>query len=111
MDRRTVLKGLGATAALPLLAACSSASAPPLPAGSEPVAALDHPDAFWQDKVSPTAFQVLFEHRTEPGFSSPLDAEKRDGTFICAACHLPLFDSIHKFDSGTGWPSFTQPAT
>jgi peptide-methionine (R)-S-oxide reductase len=48
----------------------------------------------------------LFEEDTERSFSSPLNHEKRKGTFICAACFLPLFDSARKFDSGTGWPSF-----
>ena len=52
---------------------------------------------------------MLFEHDTEHPGSSPLDGEKRKGQFICAACYLPLFDSAHKFDSGTGWPSFWQP--
>jgi len=109
MNRRSVLQGLGAALALPWLPACSQTPAPPAKAGSAAVAALDHPDAFWRDKVGPAAFEVLFEENTEPAFSSPLDEEKRDGTFVCAACHLPLFDSKHKFDSGTGWPSFTRP--
>lgn len=109
MNRRTILQGLAAMAALPLLPACSRAAAPPPPAGTKAVVALDHPEAFWRDKVSPAAYEVLFEEDTERAFSSPLDKEKRDGTFVCAACHLPLFDSAHKFDSGTGWPSFTQP--
>ena len=52
---------------------------------------------------------VLFEERTEPAFSSPLDKEKRQGTYVCAACYLPLFSSKAKFDSGTGWPSFYEP--
>jgi peptide-methionine (R)-S-oxide reductase len=46
---------------------------------------------------------------TEAPFSSPLNAEKRAGTFICAACHQPLFSSDGKYDSGTGWPSFFKP--
>ncbi len=70
---------------------------------------VDHPDSFWQDKVDPKAFGVLFNENTEPAGSSPLDHEKRPGTFVCAACHLPMFDAKSKFDSGTGWPSFTQP--
>jgi len=108
MSRRTLLQGLAAMAALPLLPACSRASAP-RETGAATVAALNHPDAFWRDKVSPAAFEVLFEEDTERPFSSPLDKEKRTGTFVCAACYLPLFESVHKFDSGTGWPSFTQP--
>jgi len=49
---------------------------------------------------------VLFEEATERAFTSPLDEEKRRGVFVCAACHLPLFSSDAKYDSGTGWPSF-----
>ena len=109
MHRRTLLQGLAAMIAMPLFSGCSRAADPKPVAGGKPVAALDHPDEFWRDKVSPAAFDVLFEDDTERAFSSPLDREKRSGTFICAACYLPLFDSEHKFDSGTGWPSFTQP--
>ena len=108
MNRRTVLQGLVAMAALPLLPACSRAAPPPLPAGTPTITPLGHPEAFWRDKVSPAAFKVLFEENTEPSFSSPLNDEKRDGTFLCAACYLPLFDSAAKFESGTGWPSFTR---
>jgi peptide-methionine (R)-S-oxide reductase len=52
---------------------------------------------------------VLFEEATEPPGSSPFNAEKRAGTFVCAACNLPLFDSTSKYESGTGWPSFHTP--
>jgi peptide-methionine (R)-S-oxide reductase len=52
---------------------------------------------------------VLFEEATERAGSSALNAEKRPGTFVCAACHLPLFESSGKYDSGTGWPSFFRP--
>ena len=65
--------------------------------------------AQWQALLAPQAFAVLFEEATEPAGSSPLNAEKREGTFVCAACFLPLFDSAHKYDSGTGWPSFWEP--
>lgn len=109
MNRRTVLQGLVAMATLPLLSACSRATAPKPTTAAASVVALDHPDAFWRDKVSPTAFDVLFEADTERAFSSPLNDEKDDGTFICAACYLPLFESEYKYNSGTGWPSFTQP--
>ena len=60
----------------------------------------------WQSLVSAEAFTVLFEHGTERAGTSPLDREKRAGTFACAACYQPLFQSDMKFDSGTGWPSF-----
>ena len=65
--------------------------------------------AQWRETVSPAAFAVLFDDGTERAGSSPLNAEKRAGTFVCAACHLPLFDSVPKYESGTGWPSFWQP--
>ena len=68
---------------------------------------LDTPANAWRELISPEGYQVLFQEATEPAFSSPLNAEKRGGTFICAACFLPLFDAEAKFDSGTGWPSFT----
>ena len=53
-------------------------------------------------------YRILFEEGTEYAHSSPLNAEKRDGIFICASCHQPIFDSRSKYDSGTGWPSFWQ---
>ena len=55
------------------------------------------------------AYAVLREEATERPFTSPLNTEKRAGTFVCRGCALPLFSSAHKFDSGTGWPSFWQP--
>jgi peptide-methionine (R)-S-oxide reductase len=62
--------------------------------------------AEWAALLPAPAYRVLFEAATERPYSSPLNQEKRDGTFVCAACYLPLFDSKQKFDSGTGWPSF-----
>ncbi|MBL8200463.1 MAG: peptide-methionine (R)-S-oxide reductase MsrB [Chromatiales bacterium] len=59
--------------------------------------------------LDPDRYGVLFEENTERPFTSPLNDEKRAGTFICAACHSPLFVTSGKFDSGTGWPSFFQP--
>jgi peptide-methionine (R)-S-oxide reductase len=63
----------------------------------------------WRKRLSPAAYAVLFEEDTEPPGSSPLDREKRDGTYVCAACRLPLFESSTKYESGTGWPSFFRP--
>jgi peptide-methionine (R)-S-oxide reductase len=68
-------------------------------------------DAEWRKQLSPGAYRVLREHGTERAGTSPLDQEKRAGTFACAGCGLPLFASEAKFDSGTGWPSFFQPLT
>ena len=73
------------------------------------VVPLDLPKSEWKKRLAPAAYAVLFEEDTEPPGSSPLDREKRAGTFVCAACALPLFLSSAKFDSGTGWPSFFQP--
>ena len=66
-------------------------------------------DAEWKKRLSPAAYQVLRKEGTERPFSSPLNNEKRSGTFHCAGCDLPLFSSRAKYDSGTGWPSFWQP--
>jgi peptide-methionine (R)-S-oxide reductase len=70
---------------------------------------LNLPKSEWKKRLPPEAYAVLFEEDTERPGSSPLDHEKRAGTFVCAACMLPLFPSSTKFDSGTGWPSFFQP--
>ncbi len=63
----------------------------------------------WKARLSSEAFYVLREEGTERPFTSPLNNEKRKGTFLCAGCKSPLFDSSRKFDSGTGWPSFWEP--
>jgi peptide-methionine (R)-S-oxide reductase len=63
----------------------------------------------WQKRLTPEQFYVLRKHGTERAGTSPLNKEKRKGTFACAACDLPLFDASTKFESGTGWPSFWQP--
>ena len=60
----------------------------------------------WQALLPAPAYDVLFEEGTERPHSSALNKEKRDGTFICAACFLPLFEARTKYESGTGWPSF-----
>jgi len=66
-------------------------------------------DEEWKGKLTAEQFYVLRKHGTEPPGSSPLNAEKRDGTFKCAACGQSLFSSETKFESGTGWPSFWKP--
>lgn len=67
---------------------------------------LDKKDEHWKKLLSEQQFHVMFQDGTEPPGSSPLNDEKRAGTYVCAACFLPLFDSEWKYDSGTGWPSF-----
>jgi peptide-methionine (R)-S-oxide reductase len=66
-------------------------------------------DEEWRATLTAEQFYVLRKHGTEPPGSSPLNAEKRDGTFKCAACGQSLFSSETKFESGTGWPSFSKP--
>jgi len=66
-------------------------------------------DQQWKDRLSDQAYQVLRHHKTERAGSSPLDKNTQTGTYHCAGCDQKLFSSTHKFDSGTGWPSFYQP--
>ncbi len=66
-------------------------------------------DQEWRDRLNPAQYTVLRRHGTERAGTSPLNAEKRPGTFVCAGCGKPLFTSDTKFESGTGWPSFTAP--
>jgi len=63
-------------------------------------------DAQWRAALAPEQYAVLRREGTERPFTSPLNNEKRTGTFVCAGCGHPLFRSDMKFDSGTGWPSF-----
>lgn len=65
----------------------------------------------WRQDLTPDQFRVLREHGTERPGSSPLNDEKREGTFVCSACEVPLFTSDTKYESGTGWPSFYAPIT
>ncbi len=69
----------------------------------------DKSDAEWRQQLSPEAFQVLRQEGTERAGTSPLNGEKRTGSYLCAGCGQPLFQSDTKYDSGTGWPSFYAP--
>jgi len=98
MNRRQLLigaSGLLVSSLLPAFAKGNNRIAPLVKSRSE-----------WKALLPADRYAILFEAGTEPAGSSPLDREKRAGTFICAACYLPLFDSATKYDSGTGWPSF-----
>ena len=66
-------------------------------------------EAEWRKRLSPKQYAVLRKEDTEPAGSSPLNREKRKGTYVCAGCGLPLFSSATKYESGTGWPSFWKP--
>ena len=103
MDRRQSLKwlfGLSGLSVLPLAA---------LWAKEGTAVTLIKSKSEWASLVPAEAYRVLFEEDTERSGTSPLNLEKRDGTFVCAACYQPLFDSAKKYESGTGWPSFWQP--
>lgn len=94
MKRRLFLTG---AAALPFL------SGPALAAFE-----IDRSRKEWESMLTDAEFYVMREEGTERAFTSPLNDEKRAGTFLCKGCDLPLYSSEHKFDSGTGWPSFWQ---
>jgi peptide-methionine (R)-S-oxide reductase len=97
IDRRTLLTAIGALCLAP----------------SAAFAAYDDKvvltDAQWKAKLPPDTFQIMRREGTELPFSSPLDHEKRAGTYFCAGCDLALFSSKTKYDSGSGWPSFWKP--
>lgn len=67
---------------------------------------LNKTDVEWKESLTPDQYRVLREHGTEPRGASPLNQEKREGTFKCAGCGTALFPSDTKFESGSGWPSF-----
>ncbi|MGP6159309.1 MAG: peptide-methionine (R)-S-oxide reductase MsrB [Vulcanimicrobiaceae bacterium] len=102
LTRRSLLGTLGALAAALGLTNRSSAAT----GGNFEIV---RSDAKWRAMLQPQQYAVLRGHGTEAPFSSPLDHETRGGTYACAGCDLPLFDSKTKFDSGTGWPSFYAP--
>jgi peptide-methionine (R)-S-oxide reductase len=66
-------------------------------------------DAEWRAELTPEQYRVLREHGTERAGTSPLNHEKRQGEFLCAACEQALFESGTKYESGSGWPSFYAP--
>jgi peptide-methionine (R)-S-oxide reductase len=72
-------------------------------------APIEKTDAEWRAELTPEQFHVLRQHGTERPGASPLNAEKRPGTFLCAACQTALFDAGTKYESHSGWPSFTAP--
>ena len=101
MNRRYSLAALGSLAAAAALTLFSR--------GGAAAPALKKSKGEWKRLLPADRYEILFEEGTERAGSSPLDREKRDGTFVCAACLQPLFDSSRKYDSGTGWPSFWEP--
>lgn len=75
-------------------------------AAAERIEKISKSNAQWKKELTPEQYNVLREEGTERAFTSPLNNEKRSGTFACAGCGLVLFPSKFKYDSGTGWPSF-----
>ncbi len=105
MNRRNILTSLAALAAMAWLGTSSAATT----AVSTIIKPLKKSKADWKKLLPAAAYSVLFEEDTERPHSSELNKEHRSGTFVCAACMLPLFSSNAKYDSGTGWPSFSYP--
>ncbi len=101
-DRRAILRLLGTGVAITALGGCGGIAhaAQPNP--------LDLTEAQWRTRLSKAEFHILRQAGTERPYSSPLDKEKRQGTFVCAGCSNRLYSSRTKFDSRTGWPSFYQ---
>ncbi len=109
MKRRTFLQGITVITVLPAFSFSLLTQAVANNINQTAIEPLNKPHAAWRELVSPEAYRILFEEHTEEPGSSELNHEHREGAFICAACYLPLFESQHKYESGTGWPSFTQP--
>ena len=74
-----------------------------------PIVKIVKTDDEWKKLLAPMAYGVLRHENTERPFTDNMHDSKRAGVYYCAGCDLPLFSSEHKFDSGTGWPSFWQP--
>jgi peptide-methionine (R)-S-oxide reductase len=91
---------------LSALGLARAAAAGPTVGSAAAVVPLRLTDAEWQKRLTGPQYEVLRKEGTERAGTSPLNAEKRNGRYLCAGCDLPLFDSSMKFDSGTGWPSF-----
>lgn len=102
LNRRRLLGWLGIGASLPVLSACGAAEARE---GKFPITRTPEE---WQRRLTAEQYYILRQAGTERAFTSPLDKEKRAGIFACAGCGNAVYSSAHKFDSGTGWPSFWQ---
>ncbi len=107
MNRRNfIAAAVAATAAAGASRGLFASGESESPAGG---AMIKKTSAEWRELLGDARYKVLFEEATERPWTSPLNDEKRAGTYVCAACNQPLFLSSTKFDSGTGWPSFYQP--
>lgn len=104
MNKRKFLTAIVALASVPLVSRKLLGASMENPAKIEKI---HKTEAEWKQLLTPGQFNILREEGTERPFTSPLNGEKRQGTYVCAGCDLPLFTSDMKYDSGTGWPSFT----
>ncbi|MGR3323420.1 MAG: peptide-methionine (R)-S-oxide reductase MsrB [Pseudooceanicola sp.] len=95
MNRRTMIATAAAALGLPRSAAADSFE-------------VTRTKAEWKAMLTDLQYRVMRQEATEKAYTSALNDEKREGTYICRGCDLPLYSSAHKYDSGTGWPSFWQ---
>jgi peptide-methionine (R)-S-oxide reductase len=105
-NRRKFVAGTAIAALAPFLASCGGGVTE---IRKEKQFRVTKTEAQWRRKLTRAEYYVLRDAGTERAYSSPLDKEKRRGTFVCAGCGNRLYSSAHKYDSGTGWPSFWQP--
>ncbi len=101
LDRRRFLMASAVVAATPTLAHAVAKADPYAASPFRKIA-----DADWRKRLPPASYLVLRHEDTERAGTSPLLKEYRKGTFVCLGCDLPLFSSVTKYESGTGWPSF-----
>lgn len=103
INRRKAITWLSIGVAMPAITACGS------PASAQQSFRVNYSDEEWRRRLTSGEYRVLREEGTERAFTSPLNDEKRVGTFVCAGCANRLYSSATKYDSRTGWPSFWQP--
>ncbi|NNU15515.1 peptide-methionine (R)-S-oxide reductase MsrB [Parvularcula sp. ZS-1/3] len=115
LDRRTLIAGTAAGLVLPAVGCARTNDADeeskmtevkPVPLGESDVDWKAITEDEWRERLTDKQFRILRKEGTEWAGSSDLNDEKREGVFICAGCHLPIFPSSYKYNSGTGWPSF-----
>jgi len=99
--RRRFLAVSGLAALAPFVSSCGAG-----PAQAQGSFKVTRSEAEWRRRLTKMEYYVLREAGTERSYTSPLNDEKRKGTFVCAGCGNELYSSAHKYDSGTGWPSF-----